>query len=281
MAFMTRTRQKRRPFSVAEWCGITCLPISFFLWIFSPPLAAVLLSGFVFLCLISPFFPGSSFFFPVISRGSPLEPAVCLTFDDGPNPQSTPPLLDLLDRYQVPAVFFVTGEHAKQHPQLIQRIVSSGHSVGNHSHTHDNYIMFRNSTRILWEIEIAQQVFQELGINVKVFRPPVGILTSRYTEALFQSGLKVITFSRRARDMGNRRIHQMARKILNHVQAGDIILLHDIAPRKETDLARWLKEIESILIGIQQQGIHIVPLAQLTETTVMELQHPSLPCCNS
>lgn len=271
---MICTRQKLRPFSVAEWCGSICLPVSFLLWYFSPPLAAFLLAGFVILCLISPFFPGSSFFFPVISRGSPLKPAVSLTFDDGPNPQSTPPLLDLLNRYHVPATFFVTGEQAKQHPQLIHKILSSGHSIGNHSHTHDDYIMFRDSTRILWEIEMAQQVLQELGINVKVFRPPVGILTSRYTDALFQSGLKVITFSRRARDMGNRRIRQMAGKILKHVQAGDIILLHDIAPQKETDMARWLEEIESILIGTQQQGIHIVPLAQLTETTVMELHHP-------
>ncbi|MBI5446470.1 MAG: polysaccharide deacetylase family protein [Deltaproteobacteria bacterium] len=82
-------------------------------------LAAIPLAIFVVLCFAAPSFPGWSFFLPILSAGPRSRGAVTLTFDDGPDPLTTLPLLDLLARYGVKAAFFVVGERAEAHPRLI------------------------------------------------------------------------------------------------------------------------------------------------------------------
>ena len=89
---------------------------------------------FLLLCFIAPFFPGWSFFLPVISRGQGDYPqlhgnVVALTFDDGPSPTSTPVLLELLARYRLPATFFVVAAQVARYPELLEKIVEDGHTV--------------------------------------------------------------------------------------------------------------------------------------------------------
>src|SRR5437763_16151440 len=72
----------------------------------------------------------------LLFRGPASSDAVCLTFDDGPHPEHTPPLLDVLKDLQVPATFFVVGQQAEKHPEIVQRMVAEGHAVGHHSLTH-------------------------------------------------------------------------------------------------------------------------------------------------
>ena len=88
-------------------------------------------------------------FLGTIIRVDTADFVVALTFDDGPDPVSTPALLELLARYNVQATFYVTGRRAEQYPQLIRRIVSRGHTIGNHSYTHDNFIMFQSTKKFL------------------------------------------------------------------------------------------------------------------------------------
>ena len=166
---------KKRPFSPAEWTGgialFACLP----LWMVDPRLAMVPLVGFILLCFVMPFMPGMSFFLPVISRGKTSQPVVGLTFDDGPDPLSTPPLLRVLEKHGAIATFFVTGERSRRYPDLVREIISRGHSLGNHTYSHDNYLMFRGTATIVHEIETTQQVLREFGFLPRLFRPPVGI----------------------------------------------------------------------------------------------------------
>ncbi|MBE0584916.1 MAG: polysaccharide deacetylase family protein [Desulfofustis sp.] len=196
-------------------------------------------------------------------------PDVCLSFDDGPDPVSTPALLTLLRQHRIRAIFFVTGERAKRHPRLIEAMLADGHSIGNHSYSHDNFIMFRSSARLVEEIESTQRVLGAHGLRPRLFRPPVGILTPRYSKALRQTGLIAVTFSRRAGDRGNRNIRGLAERILRRLQPGDIVLLHDTAPRRSGDLQLWLNEMEQLISGIGQRHLAIVPMETLIGQPVM------------
>jgi peptidoglycan-N-acetylglucosamine deacetylase len=252
-----------RNWSPAEWLGIATFAVALALAVFSPRLVVVPLAAFVLICLVLPFFPGVSFFFPVISRGVAGLPDVCLSFDDGPDPVSTPALLTLLRRYRIRAVFFVTGERAQRHPTLIKALLADGHSIGNHSYSHDNFIMFRSCATLIEEIESTQRVLGAHGFRPRFFRPPVGIMTPRYIKALRQTGLIAVTFSRRAGDRGNRNIRGLAGRILRRLRPGDIVLLHDTAPRRTGDLQLWLHEVEQLISGIGQRQMTIVPMETL------------------
>jgi len=120
------------PLSPAQWVGIGSILIAILLLFFDVRLSVIPIAGFILLCVAAPFFPGSGFFLPVISRGVSNKKAVALTFDDIPDPLVTPQVLQLLLKHRVKATFFVTGKKAAEHPELIREILVHGHSIGNH-----------------------------------------------------------------------------------------------------------------------------------------------------
>jgi peptidoglycan/xylan/chitin deacetylase (PgdA/CDA1 family) len=140
-----------------------------------PALALVPLVLLLMLYLIAPFMYRFGFFLPVISRGRTGLPVVALTFDDGPDPITTPLLLERLAAHQAPATFFVTGRRAAAYPELIQAILAAGHTIGNHSFSHDSLVAFKGRRRIFTEIAETQRILREMGVTPMLFRPPVGI----------------------------------------------------------------------------------------------------------
>lgn len=260
---------KRQRFSPAEKIGIGAFACALLVWPVDDRLVWLPLGVFLLLCFAAPFFPGFGFFLPIVSKGPRDKAAVALTFDDGPDPRSTPLLLDLLDRHQAKATFFVTGSNTDRYPHLIREILARGHAIGNHSYSHDNFVMCKSRRTLLHEIDATQQSLRRFGIVPLAFRPPVGITSPRLTGILDKTGLFVINFSRRAGDLGNRRVKHLSERILKHLHWGDIIMLHDVRPRKEALLNCWLDQIEKVLAGIHQQGIAVVPLAVLIDRPVM------------
>ena len=244
-------------------------------------LAVVPPAGFLLLCLAAPFFPRSRFYLPVISRGTTGENAVAITFDDGPDPLTTPHLLTLLEKYQINATFFMTGEKAARHPELVEQLVSGGHLVGNHSYNHSYGVLFRAVRSIVEDIQAAQGVFNNLGIKPLAYRPPAGLTSPGLKSALIKTGLYAVNFSCRALDGGNRRIGNMAGKILNRLQPDDIILLHDLRPPDERLIPDWLNEIECLLKGINKKGFTVLPLSELINRPVMMSADDSLSGSNA
>jgi peptidoglycan-N-acetylglucosamine deacetylase len=210
------------------------------------------------------------FYLPVISRGSTGRQAVALTFDDGPDPVSTPELLRLLADYKVTATFFVIGEKAAGHPDLIREIILQGHTIGNHSFTHDPLLLFRSNRQIFREIEKTQQIIRNCGKTALVFRPPMGITGPGLYAVLRQLDLYTVNFSCRAFDGGNRHIGHLSKKILNRVKPDDIILLHDSLPRDDHRFSCWLKEMNRLLSGLEKKDIKVLPLSVLIGKTVMK-----------
>jgi len=221
-----------------------------------------------------PFFPRIGFYLPVVSKGNSGQKAVALTFDDGPDPLTTPMLLDLLEEYDVAATFFVTGKRTLDYPHLVTMILQKGHTLGNHSHSHDCFVMFKGIRRVAAEIQSAQAALQGFGPRPLIFRPPAGITYPGLALILKQMNLYVVNFSCRAFDRGNRRITKVARRILKKVKADDIIMLHDLAPPDRERCRDWLAQVEQILSGLNERGLAVKPLAEVILKPVAETAVP-------
>lgn len=257
------------PFSMAERVGIGSFLIAVLLLFIDVRLSLIPLLGFILLCLVAPFFPRFSFFLPIISRGTSGKNAIALTFDDGPDPVSTPLLLRLLSKYQVRATFFVNGRKAARHPELIEAILMQGHLIGNHSYNHDSLLFLKSFRVIVDEIKSTEYELQNFGIRPIAFRPPAGITSPRFRKALLQSDVYIVNFSCRSFDGGNRWIGNISKNILKRIRHDDIVLLHDIRQKNERLTLHWLKEIELILKGLKNKGLLVLPLSEIIERPVM------------
>ncbi len=152
-----------------------------------------------------------------------------ITIDDGPCPEETPALLDVLDREGIKAVFFVIGEKVRRHPDLAREILRRGHELGNHTLTHPQASFWcAGPWRTRREILGCQEAIREVtGVTPRLFRAPVGhrnLFTHPLTEEL---GLEVMAWSRRGYDAVHRDDpEEVVRKILP-VDRGDIVLMHE------------------------------------------------------
>jgi peptidoglycan-N-acetylglucosamine deacetylase len=218
---------------------------------------------FVACYLGAPFFPQAGFFLPVISRGCTGGNMVALTFDDGPDTATTPRILELLEKNKTKATFFVIGEKAQRHPDIMREIISGGHEVGNHSYRHDVLLMLRSRQTITTEILMAQEGISAFGIRPLVFRPPAGITNPKLGGILKQHSLHCVTFSCRGFDAGNRRVEGLAERILKKVRPDDIILLHDVLPKGSVSADRWLEEMVKIFTGLKSKNLQPVSLERL------------------
>ena len=256
------------PLSLAHFIGFGAIHLYVVLLFLDPVLAAMPLVAFLLFLGVAPFFTSIGFFLPIISRGKRGESGVALTFDDGPDPEVTPRLLDLLGRHGVPATFFVMGEKAAQHPEILQEILSRGHTIGNHSFSHTPFLMLKGLRTLRSEVASAQSALRRSGVVPLAFRPPAGITNGYLWQVLLEQGMYCVNFSCRAVDFGNRRIAQLSEKILRKVSPGHIVALHDVAPRGET-VGRLLGEFDSLIRGMKEKGLEIVPLARLIGREVM------------
>lgn len=271
---MTRNGATICPISAAHLTGIASIKLAVIAAFFRLEFAAIPLAGFILLCGAASLIPRSRFFLPVISRGHSGKKAVAITFDDGPDPLTTPLLLDMLSKHSVRAAFFITGIRAARYPDIVRDIISKGHDIGNHSYSHNPLLMFKRSSDLYSEIASTQKILASFDVTTCVFRPPVGVTNPKLWRALLRLGLVCVTFSRRAGDFGNRRISGMAQRILNGLRPDDIIMLHDVMPSRGMDRDAWLGEVERILTGIRQKGLDILSLSEIISRTVMTAGKP-------
>ena len=259
----------RYSLSRAHGLGFVSYFAAFSLALFDVSLAVVPLFLFVVLCILAPFLSRFGFFLPIISRGNSGQNAVSITFDDGPDPFTTEPLLALLEQHGVKATFFVVGKKAAAHPHLIKKILKAGHLLGNHSYSHDNLCMLKSRKHLFQEINAAQEVLARFQVKTLVFRPPVGITNPKLWGILKDLGMINVNFTSRGADFGNRRLKGLSMRVLKHLQTDHIILLHDVMPKRHADLQLWLNEIDKILLGIEGRGMKVIPLSELIGQPVM------------
>lgn len=266
---MSQKSLKSHSLPPATIAGICALSLSAIMAVFNIWVALIPLGVFIVFCLAAPFFPQRGFFLPIISHGHKGKNAVAITFDDGPDPATTLPLLQLLEKHAIKVTFFVIGEKAEKHSDIIDKIIKCGHAIGNHSYAHDPLLMLRSSKKLFDEIKSTQDILKKHGIVPLAFRPPVGITNPKLGAILRQMEMYCLTFSCRGFDGGNRHIKCLAQKILNKVKPGDIILLHDIQPKRKTSADLWLREVDLILSGLREKNIAVIPLTELIGKPLM------------
>lgn len=150
--------------------------------------------------------------------------SVALTFDDGPHPDFTPHLLDILSKFNVKATFFPVGEFALHWPELIHRMAREGHAIGNHSFTHAAFD-FISVAEQRAQIKAAERVLSPF--IRKIFRPPYGYQDVRTRLNLMCMGYHVVTWSVHAEDWFDHDADWMLEQLLEKTAPGRIILLHD------------------------------------------------------
>jgi len=164
--------------------------------------------------------------------------AVCLTFDDGPHPQHTPALLDVLRERRVPATFFVVGQEAARHPYIVRRMAAEGHAIGDHSYTHGDAAA-TSARDLVREVDRTHALLAELtGRPSRLHRPPYGKVTAGKLAGLWRSGRAVVLWNVDPKDYARASPEEIRAWFDSHpLRGGDIVLLHDTQPHSAAALA--------------------------------------------
>lgn len=174
---------------------------------------------------------------PCTTRIDPTRREVALTFDDGPDPVTTPALLALLAEHGATATFFVVGEQVERHPELVCGILEQGHRIGNHSHRHRIWDAFTTG-RLRRDLGRCQAAVERAcGQAPRQFRPPYGVRTHATAAAAAAHGLEVVGWSAGGFDTTRRSVEELTRAIAARLGPGTIVLLHDRGPGHEKALA--------------------------------------------
>jgi peptidoglycan/xylan/chitin deacetylase (PgdA/CDA1 family) len=212
-----------------------------------------------------------NFFVKAICRGEAGRMRVALSFDDGPDPASTPRLLDVLERCGIRAAFFVVGVKTAAHPEVVRQMEQQGHIVGNHSYGHAWWTNFLTGRRLDREIGKSQDAIEAATGKIPAyFRPPMGLTNPHLPGALNRAGLSVVGWDVRPFDTGvdtGKVIHRVMKK----VRDGSIILLHD-AGRHPDDLARLVEGLAEALSG---RGYLFTGLEELTGAAAYQTGIPA------
>ena len=153
---------------------------------------------------------------------------IALTIDDGPHPDVTPRVLDLLARYDARATFFCIGDAARRHPLWIEAIVARGHAVENHSQRHRHNFSLLGPQALRREIETAQNTLGEIsGTRPLFFRAPAGLRNPFLEPVLCRLGLHLASWTRRGFDTRTRDAAVVTQRLLRGLAARDILLVHD------------------------------------------------------
>jgi peptidoglycan/xylan/chitin deacetylase (PgdA/CDA1 family) len=153
---------------------------------------------------------------------------IALTLDDGPDPETTPAVLDLLDQHGVQATFFCIADRARAQPALLRRIVARGHDVQNHSRRHRHNFSLLGPRALQHEIGAAQDILADLsGRRPHCFRAPAGLRNPLLDPVLHGLGLHLVSWTRRGFDTREGRPQTVRARLTANLAAGDILLLHD------------------------------------------------------
>ncbi|KAB3531041.1 LysM peptidoglycan-binding domain-containing protein [Alkaliphilus pronyensis] len=160
-------------------------------------------------------------------KGSGNERRIALTFDDGPNVTYTNQVLDTLKKYDVPATFFIMGSRAERFPNIVNRVVSEGHTIGNHTWNHPDLRKSSNEA-ITDQIETTEDILFEItGLRTTLMRPPYGAISANVVENLKAKEYKIINWSVDSVDWRDKNVDQIIINTLKDVSNNDIVLFHD------------------------------------------------------
>lgn len=186
---------------------------------------------------------------------------VYLTFDDGPDPEWTPQVLDVLAGAQMHATFFVIGVHALRARSLVERIATEGHALGNHTFSHRHPWTLTPRAARAQVRDGAQAVADVAGSAPPFFRPPHGRRRACMTEQAAALGERIVMWDVSAIDWGPLARAGAIAQRLDHVRAGDVVLMHDGRNRHNRP-DQLLRTLPVFLNRLRERGLEGAPLAK-------------------
>ncbi|HEX7854660.1 MAG TPA: glycosyltransferase, partial [Sphingobium sp.] len=218
-----------------------------------------------------------------VTRTGARPKMIALTFDDGPDATWTPQILDILKKWHVPATFFVIGENALEHPQLLRREVAEGHEIGNHTYLHPNMANISPGQTML-ELNATQRLVQAYtGHGMRLFRAPYfGDAEPTTADELGpaleaqQAGYTVVGLHVDPNDWQRPGADSIVRQVIEQVEgatadrSANIVLLHDGGG----DRAQTVAALPRIIAGLRARGYQLVPVSQLAYLSQLEVMPP-------
>lgn len=218
------------------------------------------LAGFLAAMGLGVAIPRLRFFGPYICRGDSGRRQVALTFDDGPDPRSTPALLEVLREHEVEAAFFAVGKKVEAEPKLANDILRDRHLLENHSYRHSSATAFYLGAKLTADVIRAQQVIEtHTGTTPHFFRPPIGLSNPFIFRVAKTLGLKVIGWDIRGLDTRIADPAKVVRRIERGLRPGAIILLHD----GDIPIERLLATVKLLLARLRERGYEVVRLDRM------------------
>ncbi|MDD4569836.1 MAG: polysaccharide deacetylase family protein [Tepidanaerobacteraceae bacterium] len=191
---------------------------------------------------------------------------VALTFDDGPDSVYTPEILDILKERDVRATFFLIGKNVSRYPEIAQRMVMEGHSIGSHTHSHKSLIPL-SAKSTYKEIKNAEVAIEEAtGIRPTLFRPPRGVYSSYARDLLKEERYTLVLWDLSAVDWAELAPKKIVANVVNKVKPGSIILLHDsgdLITYRGGDRHSTVKALPEIIDKLRTQGYEFVTIDQM------------------
>lgn len=211
-----------------------------------------------FLCLTS-FVETNSDHCQVYTMGKTEEHKIALTFDDGPHSEKTPIILDVLRENNVKATFFIVGENVNGNEEIIERIISDGHEIGNHTFGH-KYLFKVDRSVMELEIDLCDdEIFNYSEYSATLFRPPGGIYDDILSSVCNERGYNMVLWSIDTRDWAGTSAENIENEILSNIEDGAIILMHDyVCGESHTDAA-----LKKVIPKLKELGYSFVTVSEL------------------
>jgi peptidoglycan-N-acetylglucosamine deacetylase len=199
----------------------------------------------------------------------PNQKVIALTFDDGPEPKNTGKVLDILRQNHIKATFFMVGQMVQTYPQLAKKVVSDGHSVGNHTWHH--WYRPMDATTAASEVNrTADIIYKTTGAKTALFRPPGGYLNNGLAAYAKNHQQAVMMWSVVSGDADRRQPQapRLVKNVLKGAKPGAIVLMHDGGGNR----TKTVKALPQIISGLKAQGYRFVTLPELLEIQAQEQQ---------
>ncbi|WP_425235530.1 polysaccharide deacetylase family protein [Ulvibacterium sp.] len=191
------------------------------------------------------------------SNPSIVENQIALTFDDGPHPEYTPQVLQLLKQFNAKATFFCIGKHMEGHSGLIKRILTEGHTIGNHTYSHSRVFGFFGAKKVIAELQKTNGIFAKItGKQIQMYRPAFGVTNPNIKKSIKAMGLQSIGWSIRSLDTTPLSDDTILHRTTHKLAKGDILLFHDTSPKT-------IIVLERLLLILQEKNLQSVTVDQL------------------
>lgn len=191
------------------------------------------------------------------------EKVAAFTFDDGPDEIYTPQLLDILAQKELKATFFLLGKHVEKYPEIVKRIHSEGHEIGNHSFNH-SLLLLHTKSYVKRQIESTSALIEKtVGLTPSYFRPPMGLFTPSMLDAVSESGMTAVVGEVYPRDPYRPGTDKIVERVLSRIKPGSIVILHDSGTFGKVDRSQTIAAVSILIDRLRDQGYRFLTVGEL------------------